>query len=615
MNRTIDGCQIRAAELEKSTIDHENRTVEVAISSEMPVMRWFGNEILSHDTEAVNLARLSDGGAVLLDHDPTSLIGVVEDVSLGEDRRLRGKLRFGHSQRAEEAWRDVKDGIRTKISVGYSIDKYDTHRAEKKGDPDTVIATRWTPMEVSFVSIPADTTVGVGRSEEPHPMGIPPTTFEEVRMDIITNSPTADDQRAESQVSLWEAVQLRSQAEKLGFVNTVDEMIQAGKAMPDIRSELLRLASTKPLPAGPPVVEMSRKEKREYSYARAILAELNQKEGISGQRGFESEVSDSIEKSLPADYQRQGGLFIPLQIRTAGSQMDSITSTAGTETKFTAYGGELIELLRNYCTVIKRGAKVLTGLQGPVTFPKLAADATVYWVAENPGSDMTATAPTFGTVTLTAKTLACAVPFSRQLLAQSVISIEDEVRRNIAAGHALAIDKAALHGTGASNQPTGIYKTTSVNTKAMGGAPTFAKLQDMITEVAKDNALMGSLGWLTTPGMAGKLAQTLAESSAGSDHIWTGDYENGRVNGYSAIATNQVSAVMTTLEVTGGSEHGIIFGNWADLMIGMWGPALELIVDPYVYKKQQLIEVASFAMCDIKLRHPESFCVSTGATI
>jgi len=166
-----------------------------------------------------------------------------------------------------------------------------------------------------------------------------------------------------------------------------------------------------------------------------------------------------------------------------------------------------------------------------------------------------------------------------------------------------------MHGTGSNNQPTGIYTASNVNAVAMGGVPTFGKLVDMVTEVLKDNALAGSLAFATTPGMAGKLAQTVVAASTDTRMIWGGPLDNGNLAGYKAIASNQVSAVLG-----GGSEHGLIFGNWADAMIGMWG-ALELVVDPYAKKKQGMIEVTSFQLCDVALRHVGSFCKATGATI
>ena len=409
-----------------------------------------------------------------------------------------------------------------------------------------------------------------------------------------------------------EAVQLHVIATGLGLGREAAEILGGATPLAEARQKLQALfaeRASKPLPG--PGVDMSQKEAKQYSYARAILNAVLRREGQRVERGFEDEISETIQRALPKGYEPRGGVFVPTQLR---SGLDSGTSGAGAELKYTEFGGELIELLRNSACVIKMGARMLPGLNGPVGFPRQTGAATVSWVAENSGSGVGASAPSFDTVTLTPQTRQGNIPFSRQLLQQSVLAVEPIVRQELAAGHALAFDKAAIHGLGSSNQPAGIYRTTGVGAKAMGGVPTHGKLQDMITQVAVANALMNSLGWLTSPGMAGLLAQTLVASAAGSKMIWDGPYDAGIVNGYKAMATNQVSATMSTLVDTGGSSHGIIFGNWNDLLIGTWG-ALELLTDPYTLADQGMIKVTSFQMGDVEIRHPASFSVATGATL
>lgn len=389
-------------------------------------------------------------------------------------------------------------------------------------------------------------------------------------------------------------------------MDKVTAWVKEGKSIEQVSREILDSKRTAPIPqpAAERAVVMTEKEKKQYSIANAIRVAADSAEGRGDFSCFEREVSDEIAKKLPSNYSRKGGFFVPL---AAG--LDSGTGTAGAELKFTQ-AGELIDLLRNASVVVRKGARVINGLNGPVTFPKQSGAGTASWVAENPGSDVADSNLTLGTVALAPKTLQSSTSYSRQLLAQSVVSIEGMVRQDLAAIHALAWDLAALHGTGNNNQPTGIYAASGVNAKAMGGVPTFGKLVDMITEVLKDNALIGSLGWVTTPGMAGKLAQTVKASGTDSTMIWTGPLSEGILNGYVAEASNQVSSTLGG----GSNEHGIIFGNWNDLLIGMWG-AMELVVDPYRLKKQGMIEVTSFQMVDIALRHAESFCKSTGATI
>ena len=111
----------RFAVFDTRGIDAETRTVDLAFSSESPVERWFGEEILDHAPSSVRLGRLTNGAPVLADHDIRDQIGVVESAVIDSDRVGRAKIRFGQSDRATEIFNDVKDGIRTKISVGYRI--------------------------------------------------------------------------------------------------------------------------------------------------------------------------------------------------------------------------------------------------------------------------------------------------------------------------------------------------------------------------------------------------------------------------------------------------------------------------------------------------------------
>ena len=170
--RTRDGCMTHR-QASVGAVDVGARTVELAFSSEEPAQRWWGFEILSHDPSAVMLERIGDSAPLLLDHDWGGQIGVIERVSIDADRRGRATVRFSKSARAEEVLQDIADGIRKHVSVGYRV-----HDAEQTGvrDGDPVwTVTRWEPMEISIVAVPADHTVGVGRSAgqpsgQPHPL-------------------------------------------------------------------------------------------------------------------------------------------------------------------------------------------------------------------------------------------------------------------------------------------------------------------------------------------------------------------------------------------------------------------------------------------------------------
>jgi len=617
----------RSASFERSAINEDARTVELSFSSETPYGRWFGTEILDHDKKSIRLGRMKDGGPLLLDHDTRSHVGVIESVSIDPDRVGRAVVRFGRSAAAEEAFIDVKDGIRKHVSVGYRVHKMRLEEEGTDGADPIYRVTDWEPLEVSIVAVPADATVGIGRADttsefeteiegeaiKAEPAAAPaaasasPELIQE-RNHIMTETPDItvieNNVRSAERARANEIAALGDLHAKRGGDKLAMQYIREGKSVEEFRAALLDAVSAAP---ETDVVTLNEREAANYSYVRALAAALARAEG-KNVAGFEVDLSQEIERGMPPEYKRNGGIFVPLRLRSAISEALYNTSGKGDSTVFTQ-AGEFIDLLRNTSVCVGLGARVLSGLTGPLSFPTQTAGATVYWVAENSGTDVTASNATLSSVSLAPKTMQGTTAFSRQLMAQSSIDVEGMIRQDLAAGHALAWDLAVLHGSGSNNQPTGIYSASNVNAVAMGGVPTFGKLIDMVTEVLKDNALIGTLAFATTPGMAGKLAQTVIAASTDTRMIWDGKLTDGTLTGYKAVASNQVSATLG-----GGSEHGIAFGNWSDAMIGMWG-ALELVVDPYSLKKQGMIEVTSFQLADVALRHAQSFCKATGATI
>ena len=172
-------------------IDSETRRVRVGVSTEQPVERSFGMEVIDHTKESMNLEFLNSGRApLLLDHQMDKVIGVIERVELDEEaRRLRAVVRFGKGPLASEVFSDVEDGIRQNISVGYRIDG----RVERDGDPDDYVRVATTPMEISIVSVPADQSsqVGVGQSVS-EPLTETPSDETEIVMSEETKNVSVD---------------------------------------------------------------------------------------------------------------------------------------------------------------------------------------------------------------------------------------------------------------------------------------------------------------------------------------------------------------------------------------------------------------------------------------
>lgn len=154
-----------------------SRQVELSLSSEEPYKRWFGTEILSHDPDAIDLTRLQDGGVVLFNHDRNNVLGKVLSVELDEqERKLRATVEFDDDDDADKIFKKVQSGTLKGVSVGYAVGVWEEVEAGEvstngrfTGPCD--VATRWTPYEISIASVPADPTVGVGRSYEPEETG------------------------------------------------------------------------------------------------------------------------------------------------------------------------------------------------------------------------------------------------------------------------------------------------------------------------------------------------------------------------------------------------------------------------------------------------------------
>lgn len=393
-----------------------------------------------------------------------------------------------------------------------------------------------------------------------------------------------------------------------GCADKAAEFIASNLTPDQVGRKILEAQAARPLQT--PAAEASStidlgRDSQKYSYKNAVALACALREGKAAS-GLELDVHQQLLGQMPQNYASKGGLIVPTQI--FNTTLTTGGTATGAELVQTEYG-QLIDYLYNASVISRLGANVLTGLVGPLSFPKQTSSATLYWQGENSGTDVTGSNPGTDFVTLSPKTALATVPMSRNLLVQSTPNAESLVRNDLGMIAALGLDRAALHGAGSSNEPDGLYHLTGVNAKAMGGVPTFAKLQDMITECAIDNALFANSGFATTPGMAGKMAQTLVASAAGSKMIWEGPYSAGTMNGYKALASNQVSSTLV-----GGAEHGIIFGDFSQLIVGQWG-GIELIVDPFTLAKKGLVEITLFMMADIIARHPAAFCKATGATI
>ena len=137
---------VREARLDRASINEEDRTIEVAFSSETAIERWWGLEILDQSKGSVDLSELNDGAPLLINHDIDKHPGVIESARIDSaDKRGRAVVRFGRSALADEKWQDVRDEILTKVSVASIADTGRTPVRCRYAPSATTLATRRAP--------------------------------------------------------------------------------------------------------------------------------------------------------------------------------------------------------------------------------------------------------------------------------------------------------------------------------------------------------------------------------------------------------------------------------------------------------------------------------------
>ena len=631
----------REFELDRRSIDEQARTVELSFSSEAEVERYFGIEILDHSAGSIRLGRMQNGAALLVNHDRADQVGVVESVTIGQDRRGRAVVRFGRSARAQEIFQDVVDGIRRLVSVGYRVHRTETTQT---GGVETVRVVDWEPFEISLVSIPADDSVGVGRGEsEPSrgPNNNSPTTHvnraqiiaalraaniafrddmtdDELRALLPANpqpapapaaqrhadpapAPTAAPvvtvvREAPPAPSVQDAI-AAERARVAGINAIADQMrsngvtVDASRALGDgsgveafraVAFEAMiaqRNTSYSPGMPGPSRGEVRDMDRFDLAVALRAMAENAPLTGIEREL-----LHEGVNEARAAGIQNPGTLMLPSMYVRRGQR--DLTAT-GTTSVTGDQGGMTVQTNRvgllddffNASVMRQLGATVLTGLVGNLELPRLVAGTAAAKKTENASADEVS--PTTANLALTPKRLPAFIDISQQLLMQSSAAIESMIRMHLT-NQMLATQEAAFFHGGGTSEANGIAGTSGIGSIAGGTnglAPAWSHMIALETAVDTQNALGGSLRYATNGQIRGKLKQTL-KNAAGTDAGFIITDQNPRsINGYGAEFTNAISRTLT--KGTSNSVcSAIFFGNFVDYIIGYWGGlSLELIRD------------------------------------
>ena len=624
--------------------DRTDETLTFSFSSEAPVERFFGREILVHEKGAMDLSRLNDGAPWLWNHERGVVLGVVEKAWLGDDRRLYSTVRWSPNttERGTEEYRrrnDIEAGITKNVSFAYSIDDID----ERDGD---FYVTKWKALEVSSVSVPADQSVGLGRAmdepapvaPEPEPAPEPVADDESQALRILKTkqhaerAETPDETPMTTEVNVAE-VQSEARRAERDRVATIRGMVEQFELPSDLADSLINSDATvdsaresvmkqlgmrkveytgKVHDAGAADLGLSNREVKRYSFLRvaAYLADPNPRTAESA--AFELDVA----RAAQSKHSRSAsGVLIPWEVLNANRAAETPGQTAGVFGDGGALVGsnrldaQFIDLIRNRSAFLNSGLTMLSGLEGNVEIPKKLGSSTYYFVGEN--VDVPTSKLVFGLVNMIPRTIGVRVPISRRMMIQASPDVENLVRLDMAESVALGMDSTIGYGTGSNGQPLGIINTTGIGSVTLdGGADkafpanlgsgthdcgVWGNYVDLETALAANNLDAGSMRYIMNSVVKGALKQTLRASAAGSDYIMT---DAGEVNGYSVVVSNQMQT------------NDVLFANCADCVVGMWS-GLDVVIDPYTQSASGKVILTVHQDFDVAVRRPQSFALGT----
>ena len=609
LRRDFDGAGLTVRKTEGS----KRVDLSFSASSETPVERWFGTEILSHDANAVRLDRVKGGAVPLLfNHDWADPIGMVDSGAVS-DGRLMVDAHLFDTVRAQEVASMIDGGLRN-VSIGYQINKI-----EEDTKAATFTARSWEPLEISIVTVPADPSIGIGRAQDEQASAVQvirtdsptakPAESTGVTMTTDVKDAPAGANAEDKQPTAMEFERLRKEAiVNLCKANQIDERVQIqwitrGTSLDVIAKDILEIQQERSKHnVGVAALGLSRADTNRYSLFRALRALYygSQFPEYRDEAAFEYECSRAVAKQIGRETRN---MLVPSEILTRPVTAEAYGRAMATSTG--AKGGYMvnvenmgfIDILRNRSVAMQMGARQLSGLTGNVVIPRQTGKASVTWQAGE-GTSVTAGDQALGQLSMTPKTAICITDVSEQLLRQASPSAEAFVMADLAAVVAIdGVDNAAINGTGGA-QPLGIKNTTGITSGQDAASVTYAKVLAFVSTAGALNAIRGNPGFVTTTAGAAKLMQTQRFTSTDTP-VWTGNMFDGQLVGFNAMSSEQLAS------------GNLIFGSWDELVIGDWG-VLELATDNGGTRfNQAQVGVRAMWMVDVLLRYPQAFVVST----
>lgn len=588
--------------------DKDDRTVELSFASDAVVDRGYFREQLVVSAGAVRLERLKTEGALKLSHFGDQ-VGKVREVRF-DGGKLRARVEMSRSQRALEVLQDIRDEIRTGVSVAYVV--HDAEDVPASGGPPLVRVTDWEPIHISLEAEPADITVGTTRSRQAH----------HHKEDVMSKQTSTAADAGELQ-ELRRRDGIRSLAagmpDKL-TPDVVERHIECGTSLEEFRMIALdamaaRSKATTEEIRGPALMGLKKRDVQRFSILRLLRhladpASVNLRQAAAYDLGICREWSEQSRRSS-----RDGGATLPPDVFLRTLDYGAGTGTGAGLVGTDHLASEYIDALRPHSIAIQLCRK-MDGLIGNVSVPFAEGVRTAGWVGED--EDAPTSNASVANKELAPKSLAVRDYITRKMLIQSSPSAEQTVLDDLLVAVGSGMDLALLMGSGEDNQPRGIVNTTGVNSVTCGGAdgapPDLSDIVNMETAVAEVNANAAGMAYIV-PALVRGFLKTTEKSQGTGLYVWEdlavagpdGVQLAGTMNGYRAFVSNHLPTNGTV-----GNSNGIcsalVFGNFQDAVVGTWG-GMDINVDRSSASAKGGLWLVVFQDADVLIRRPQAFAV------
>ena len=605
-------------------IDIESRTVEIAFCSELPAKRKINdkdyNEILLCSTENVDLRRLNQNAALLWNHDPDAIIGSVLNARMDSDRIGRATVRISNT--AENIWQMILEGTLTHISVGYFINDY-------RIDGDNIIVTSFTPYEISWVTIPVDPTVGIGRSLDPNENPIEletlNSTSETIQEGELMEENTQDINEPENEHVEAEVVQEEVQEEVLETeqeeaevvleeqtraLQSDDELFAIIASRPDLLNKLN--STEEPLNSNELTNTENERQLELTSIGKVLNIDVSDAiaKGISV-TDFKRQINENKnikddemkkdftlknglrsyanEEDMSAFEQGKRGLVVPT------SALRAVNTTVGANLiQETIDYDSYIDILRANSVLANFPITVISGLEGDgkLSLPALNSDFTdAFGFIEEDGKSPEAT-PAYGKVTLEPKDFTGSVYLTR-IMMKSSDAAERYTTEAMIKGASSRLEKEVM-----AKVVSEAVKEGNVKEVAALSNIDFDAVVDAMGELGSKNVVSSKIVAVMSPKTRAALRKQVVKGNTSAKFLVEGQ-------GTSQLLAGEIPVIESTLV----ADDQVILGDFSQIVIAQWGSDVELDKDETTSRDRGGLYLRIWATINHAVARPEAFYV------